>query len=87
MVIARTLNPEEAALTARHRHAASTLAESLPRLFEPFYRVDTSRDRQTGGSGLGLAIVKTCVETCGGSASLRANTPHGLIIEMELPRA
>lgn len=62
-------------------------AESLPRLFEPFYRVDTSRDRQTGGSGLGLAIVKTCVETCGGSASLRANTPHGLIIEMELPRA
>ncbi|GEP45787.1 sensor histidine kinase [Brevifollis gellanilyticus] len=61
--------------------------ESLPRLFEPFYRVDTSRDRQTGGSGLGLAIVKTCVETCGGSASLSSNEPHGLIVEMELPRA
>jgi two-component system, OmpR family, sensor histidine kinase CpxA len=62
-------------------------AESLARLFEPFYRVDTSRDRQTGGSGLGLAIVKTCVETCGGSVSVRANEPHGLVFEMELPRA
>jgi two-component system, OmpR family, sensor histidine kinase CpxA len=62
-------------------------AESLARLFEPFYRVDTSRDRQTGGSGLGLAIVKTCVETCGGTVSLRENDPHGLVFEMELPRA
>jgi len=62
-------------------------ADSLARLFEPFYRVDTSRDRQTGGSGLGLAIVKTCVETCGGTVSVRANEPHGLVFEMELPRA
>lgn len=61
--------------------------ESLPRLFEPFYRVDTSRDRQTGGSGLGLAIVKTCIETCGGSVSLSANSPQGLVFEIELPRA
>ncbi|MCA1963580.1 MAG: HAMP domain-containing histidine kinase, partial [Prosthecobacter sp.] len=61
--------------------------DSLPRLFEPFYRVDSSRDRQTGGSGLGLAIVKTCVETCGGSISVRANEPQGLVFEMELPRA
>ena len=62
-------------------------ADSLARLFEPFYRVDTSRDRQTGGSGLGLAIVKTCVETCGGSTSVHSNDPQGLIIEMDLPRA
>lgn len=61
--------------------------ESLARLFEPFYRVDTSRDRQTGGSGLGLAIVKTCIETCGGSVSLSANSPQGLVFEIELPRA
>ncbi len=61
--------------------------ESLPRLFEPFYRVDTSRDRQTGGSGLGLAIVKTCIETCGGQVRVSANEPRGLIFEMQLPRA
>lgn len=62
-------------------------AESLPRLFDPFYRVDTSRDRQTGGTGLGLAIVKTCIDTCGGTVTARNRDPHGLILEIELPRA
>lgn len=61
--------------------------ESLARLFEPFYRVDTSRDRQTGGSGLGLAIVKNCIETLGGSVAVRANQPQGLVFELDLPTA
>jgi two-component system sensor histidine kinase CpxA len=61
--------------------------ESLPRLFDPFYRVDTSRDRQTGGTGLGLAIVKTCMDTCGGTVTVNNREPHGLIFELELPRA
>ena len=62
-------------------------AESLPRLFEPFYRVDVARSRETGGTGLGLSIVKTCVETCGGSVSAKNRLPHGLIISIELPSA
>ncbi len=36
--------------------------EVLPKLFEAFYRVDLSRNRQTGGSGLGLYIVKTILD-------------------------
>lgn len=58
--------------------------ESLPRLFEPFYRVDTSRTRDTGGTGLGLAIVKTSVESCGGTVTARNRSPHGLEVVIEL---
>ena len=68
-------------------HGQGVPEDSLPRLFDPFYRVDTSRDRQTGGTGLGLAIVKTCIDTCGGSVTARNREPYGLMIEIELPRA
>lgn len=57
-------------------------ADALPRLFDPFYRPDTARTRETGGTGLGLAIVKNCVEACGGSVVARNRVPHGLEIEM-----
>jgi two-component system, OmpR family, sensor histidine kinase CpxA len=58
----------------------------LPKLFDPFYRVDTSRTRETGGVGLGLSIVKTCVETCHGSVACRNRKPSGLEVIMRLPR-
>jgi two-component system, OmpR family, sensor histidine kinase CpxA len=57
----------------------------LPRLFDPFYRVDTSRTRETGGVGLGLSIVKTCVETCRGSVTCRNRTPAGFEAVIRLP--
>lgn len=59
----------------------------LARIFDPFYRVDASRDRATGGTGLGLAIVKTCIESCGGSVTGRNRNPSGLEVVIRLPEA
>ena len=61
--------------------------ESLHRLFDPFFRPEAARTRESGGVGLGLAIVKTCVEACGGSVAVRNRQPHGLEVEFLLQRA
>ena len=50
----------------------------LERVFEPFYRGEPSRNRETGGVGLGLAIVKTCIESCGGTVYCENRAPSGL---------
>jgi two-component system sensor histidine kinase CpxA len=52
--------------------------EALPKIFDPFYRVDQSRTRDTGGVGLGLTIAKTCVEACGGTITVENIEPTGL---------
>jgi two-component system sensor histidine kinase CpxA len=59
----------------------------VPKLYDPFYRVDASRTRETGGAGLGLSIVKTCVESCGGTVFCRNRQPHGLDVVIRLNRA
>jgi two-component system, OmpR family, sensor histidine kinase CpxA len=58
---------------------------ALPHVFDPFYRVDTSRTRDTGGAGLGLSIVKTCVESCGGTVGCENRQPSGLRVILRLP--
>ena|GEM_PF-170411 len=56
----------------------------VERVFEPFYRVETSRNRESGGVGLGLAIVRAAVEACGGRVKCRNRVPAGLEVEMRL---
>jgi two-component system, OmpR family, sensor histidine kinase CpxA len=58
--------------------------DSLQQVFEPFFRAEPSRSRDTGGVGLGLAIVKTCVEACQGTVSAKNRTPRGLEVQMVL---
>lgn len=58
---------------------------ALPQLFDPFYRVDSSRTRDTGGVGLGLSIVKTCIESCGGTVGCENRQPTGLRVILRLP--
>ncbi len=60
--------------------------DEIERLFEPFYRTDSSRSRLEGGSGLGLAVCKAIVEAHGGKICASASTLGGLRIDIELPR-
>ena len=59
----------------------------LAQIFDPFYRLDSSRDASTGGVGLGLAIVKTCVESCRGTVACRNRQPSGLEVDLKLRAA
>jgi two-component system sensor histidine kinase CpxA len=58
--------------------------EALPRIFDPFYRVDSDRNRMSGGLGLGLAIARRSVELHKGKLTAR-NAHPGLLTTIELP--
>jgi len=55
------------------------------KVFEPFYRVDTSRARETGGAGLGLAIVAAIIEAHGGTVRLDTAPGAGATFTVTLP--
>jgi two-component system sensor histidine kinase PfeS len=57
----------------------------LEEIFEPFFRIDSARDKSTSGYGLGLALSKRQVETVGGKISVQQNTPSGLCFVVVLP--
>lgn len=59
----------------------------LPRVFERFYRADTSRSRGSGGAGLGLAIAKQLVEAMGGAVSVSSRPGEGAEFTVALPAA
>jgi len=57
----------------------------LARVFDPFYRVETSRSRESGGTGLGLTIARNIAEQHGGSISLANHPEGGLEATLMLP--
>ena len=61
-------------------------AENLERIFERFYRIDASRQRQDGGSGLGLAIAKSIVQAHNGQLSAESEAGQGLRVIIKLPK-
>ena len=56
-------------------------------IFEPFYRIDTSRSRETGGRGLGLAIVKKVVDMHRGQVRVAQSGLGGARFELIIPRS
>jgi two-component system sensor histidine kinase CpxA len=60
-------------------------ADALEKLFQPFYRLDDARGRQSGGVGLGLAITERAVRFHGGRVAAVNRAEGGLMVEIHLP--
>ncbi|WP_053938129.1 ATP-binding protein [Amantichitinum ursilacus] len=67
-------------------HGPGLPDDYLDKVFEPFYRMESSRSRETGGVGLGLAIARNIVQRHGGNIRLE-NTGHGMVAIVQLPLA
>jgi signal transduction histidine kinase len=72
-------------LSVRDRGPGIPEAE-LERVFEPFYRLEGSRNLSTGGSGLGLSIARNLAQSMGGEVTLRNRAGGGLEATVTLPR-
>jgi heavy metal sensor kinase len=59
--------------------------ESLPYIFDPFYRADTARNRATGGVGIGLSLALALVKLHQGSIKVFANHPKGTTFQALIP--
>jgi signal transduction histidine kinase len=74
----------EAVLTVRD-HGCGIAPEDLPHIFEPFYRADPARARDTGGSGLGLAIAEQIVRAHGGRIQVVSDPGDGSTFAIHFP--
>lgn len=59
--------------------------EHLPHIFDRFYRVDPSRNRESGGAGLGLAICRAIVNRHGGNITVESDIGSGTTVRVVLP--
>ncbi len=82
--VAQNNGSTEATIHVRD-HGPSVPDDELDRLFQPFYRVGSARDRERGGTGLGLSISQRAVRAHGGTISATNPDDGGLLIEIKLP--
>jgi len=68
-------------------HGPGLKPDDAGRVFEPFYRVNASRSRDSAGAGLGLSIVAAVVDAHGGSIKVGETPGGGATFEVELPIA
>jgi signal transduction histidine kinase len=81
-----TVDRINGAARIRIRDAGPGIPEAeLARVFDPFYRVETSRSRESGGTGLGLTIARNIAEQHGGSITLVNHPEGGLEATLMLP--
>jgi signal transduction histidine kinase len=81
-----TATLEGSGVVIRIKDKGTGIAEpELEKVFEPFYRLENSRSRETGGSGLGLTIALNIVEQHGGTIRLMNHSAGGLEVILTLP--
>ncbi len=66
-------------------HGAGMPKDEIPRIFEPFYRVDKSRSRQSGGAGLGLALVQRIAQAHGAQIAVESSVGAGTAVHVIFP--
>ena len=80
------LSHEDGDIVVRIRDGGAGIApELLDAVFDPFFRLETSRSRDTGGTGLGLTIARNIAENHGGSLILSNHPEGGLEAVVRLP--
>jgi signal transduction histidine kinase len=67
-------------------HGPGIAADKREAVFEPFYRLEGSRNRNSGGVGLGMTIAREAAERLGGALSLEDTPGGGLTAVIRLPR-
>lgn len=78
------LRQDQSAVVQVRDYGPGVPGESLSRIFDPFYRVDAARGRNSGGVGLGLSIARRAVELHGGKLTARNAVP-GLEVSLRIP--
>jgi two-component system OmpR family sensor kinase len=81
----RTVDGQVRSVVEVRDHGPGISEEDASKVFERFYRADTSRTRDTGGSGLGLAIVAAIVGSHGGSVRVQETEGGGATMVVSLP--
>jgi signal transduction histidine kinase len=81
-----TMGEQQAHVSVRD-HGCGIDAGDLPHIFEPFYRADPARARETGGTGLGLAIADQIARAHGGAISVSSQPGIGSTFTLNLPLA
>lgn len=85
VVVLRASDEGGALLVSIVDHGRGVSEEDQKQLFEPFFRADRGRERQTGGIGLGLSLSKRIVEAHGGTIQFESRLGTGTCVTVRLP--